>query len=54
MYTSPKLEKFGTFRQVTLGGGAAANDTFTIDTTDNCESRTVLADGTIRNVCLES
>lgn len=35
MYQSPKLERYGTFRELTLGGGTVATDPFATDTNDN-------------------
>jgi hypothetical protein len=36
MYQEPKLERYGTFREVTQGGGADVNDPFTLDPDDDC------------------
>jgi hypothetical protein len=36
MYNKPKLERFGTFRELTQGGGASFNDGFTTDSADGC------------------
>jgi hypothetical protein len=35
MYISPKLERYGTFREITLGGGTVGIDTFG-DITEGC------------------
>lgn len=40
MYKKPQLEKFGSFRQITAGGGAVETDFFTTDGTDGCVSVT--------------
>ncbi len=39
MYKSPKLERYGTFRELTKGGGANVNaDLATVRTDDFCVS----------------
>jgi hypothetical protein len=37
MYETPKLERYGTFRELTLGGGAFRLDGLTTDSADGCE-----------------
>lgn len=36
MYQTPKLERFGTFRSLTLGGGIDNIDVFTTNSGDGC------------------
>lgn len=40
MYEKPKLERFGTFRELTLGGGTFRSDGLTTDADDGCEDPT--------------
>lgn len=54
MYQRPQLEKFGSFRQLTAGGGATENDFFTTDSTDNCVSVTPSGQTTEDIVCRRS
>jgi hypothetical protein len=35
-YEKPRLDKFGTFRELTRSGGAAFNDIFLTDSNDGC------------------
>jgi hypothetical protein len=36
MYEKPKLQRFGTLRELTLSGGAKASDDWTTDSSDGC------------------
>ena len=36
MYEMPKLERYGSFRELTLGGGAVPSDGFTPAVGDGC------------------
>lgn len=36
MYETPKLECYGSFRELTLGGGDVPSDGFTPSDTDGC------------------
>lgn len=40
MYQEPKLERYGTFREMTLGGGTFRLDGLTTDANDGCEPPT--------------
>lgn len=35
-YAKPRLERLGTFRELTRSGGTAWSDLFTVDGTDGC------------------
>lgn len=37
MYEAPSLERYGTFRELTKGGGADVSDLFTSNSSDNCD-----------------
>ena len=39
MYEAPKIERYGTFRELTEGGGVVDSDLFTADGTDGCIER---------------
>lgn len=36
MYEKPRLQRFGTLRELTLSGGASFSDGWTTDATDGC------------------
>jgi hypothetical protein len=36
LYVKPRLERLGTFRELTQAGGTAFSDLFTTDGTDGC------------------
>jgi hypothetical protein len=52
MYETPTLEQYGTFRDLTLGGGSVPSDGFTPNNADGCIPTG--SPGPIVGICLAS